>query len=238
MSEISQQEIKVLRNIFAPLIGIKIDWLSIPHQALPGFEPSQIAVIVNTLIDGILPQIELISSTKENQEKLKTIGLQKSPNFIGERESYPDYIHISGKRVELKGLFVDNLSLKLKRPPTPREPSARLKENITINSIDIAKDVLLIAAIQLQEENGFCSPFIVDIEVLSMVECIKARDKRLEETGGKWIDGIPKVVSTVGKKKLKVGQILLDADYEKDTNFGKLKRIPYKPLQDFLSKWT
>ncbi|MFN9399126.1 MAG: hypothetical protein ACK57R_02240, partial [Dolichospermum sp.] len=59
-----------------------------------------------------------------------------------------------------------------------------------------------------------------------------------EETGGKWIDGIPKVVSTVGKKKLKVGQILLDADYEKDTNFGKLKRIPYKPLQDFLSKWT
>jgi hypothetical protein len=33
MSEISQQEIKVLRNIFAPLIGIKIDWLSIPHQA-------------------------------------------------------------------------------------------------------------------------------------------------------------------------------------------------------------
>jgi len=135
-------------------------------------------------------------------------------------------------------LFVDNLCLKFKRPPTPREPSARLKENITINSIDIAKDVLLIAAIQLQEENGFCSPFIVDIEVLSMVECIKARDKRLEETGGKRIDGIPKVVSTVGKKKLKIGQILIDADYEKDTNFGKLKRIPYKPLQDFLSKWT
>jgi hypothetical protein len=84
---------------------------------------------VNTLLDRILPQIELISSNKENQEKLKNIGLQKSPNFIGERESYPDYIHISGKRVELKGLFVDNLSLKLKRPPTPREASARLKEN-------------------------------------------------------------------------------------------------------------
>jgi hypothetical protein len=65
MSEISQQEIKVLRNIFAPLIGIKIDWLSIPHQALPGFEPSQIALIVNTLLDSILPQIELISSNMD-----------------------------------------------------------------------------------------------------------------------------------------------------------------------------
>ncbi|WP_228037079.1 hypothetical protein [Cuspidothrix issatschenkoi] len=69
MSEISQPEIKILRNIFAPLIGIKIDWLSIPRQALPGFEPSQIAVIVNTLLDGILPQIELISNDRENQEK-------------------------------------------------------------------------------------------------------------------------------------------------------------------------
>ncbi|MBD2137751.1 hypothetical protein H6F32_09150 [Anabaena sp. FACHB-1237] len=238
MSDISQQEIQILKNIFTPLIGIKIDWLTIPQQALPGFEPSQIAVIVNTLLDGILPQIELISSDIENQEKLKNIGLQKSPSIIGERESYPDYIHLSGKRVELKGLFVDNLSLKLKRPPTPREPSARLKENITINNINTEKDVLLIVAIQIQEENRFCSPYIVDIEVLSMVECIKARDKRLQETGGKWIDGIPEVVSTAGKKKLKIGQNLTDADYEKDTNFGKLKRIPYQPLQDFLSKWT
>lgn len=45
-------------------------------------------------------------------------------------------------------------------------------------------------------------------------------------------------MSTAGKKKLKIGQNLTDADYEKDTNFGKLKRIPYQPLQDFLSKWT
>jgi hypothetical protein len=31
-------------------------------------------------------------------------------------------------------------------------------------------------------------------------------------------------------------QALTDQDYEKDTNFGKLKRIPYPPLQKFLGK--
>ncbi len=126
----------------------------------------------------------------------------------------------------------------MKRPPTRREPSARLKENITIDTIDSERDVLLIAAIQLREDNGFCSPFIVDIEVISMVECIRARDKRLLDAGGKWINGIPKVVSQKGRKKLQLGQTLMDNDYEKDTNFGKLKRIPYQPLQDFLNKWT
>ena len=238
MPEISHQKLQELRNTFAPLIGIKIDWLTIPDRALQGFEPSQIAVIINTLLDGILPQIQLISTNEQNQEKLKNIGLQKSPSNIGERESYPDYIHVSGTRVELKGLFVDNITLKLKRPPTRREPSARLKENITIDTIDSERDVLLIAAIQLREDNGFCSPFIVDIEVISMVECIRARDKRLLDTGGKWINGIPKVVSQKGRKKLQLGQTLMDNDYEKDTNFGKLKRIPYQTLQDFLNKWT
>lgn len=106
MPDISPQKLQELRNTFAPLIGIKIDWLTIPDRALQGFEPSQIAVIVNTLLDGILPQIQLISTNEQNQEKLK------------------------------------------------------------------------------------------------------------------------------------LGQTLMDNDYEKDTNFGKLKRIPYQPLQDFLAKWT
>lgn len=237
MPDITQQEILILRDTFMPLVGMKIDWLSIPDQALQGFEPSQVAVIVNTLLDGILPQIQLLATTEENKAKLKNIGLHKAPNTIGQRESYPDYVHISGKRVELKGLFVDNPDLKLKRPPTPREPSARLKENVTLENIDPAKDVLLIAAVQIQEENGMCSPFIVDIEVFSIVECLRARDNRLYETGGKWISKLPKVVSNLGQQKLKAGQLLTDDDYEKDTNFGKLKRIPYKPLQDFLSKW-
>lgn len=234
---ITHDELEELRNILAPLIGIKIDWLSLPDKALLGFEPSQIAVIVNTLIDGILPQIELLATNEDNREKLSRIGLSKSPGILGERESYPDYIHISGKRIELKGLFVDNKELELKRPPTRREPSARLKENVTIDVIDPKNDILLIAAVQLKEIEGFCSPHIVDLAVLSMIECIKARDERLRITGGKWIDGLPKVISIKGSIKLKRGLELTDADYEKDTNFGKLKRIPYPPLQAFLSKW-
>ena len=50
---ITQKELNELRETLSPLIGIKIDWLSLPDKALSGFEPSQIAVIVNTLIDGI-----------------------------------------------------------------------------------------------------------------------------------------------------------------------------------------
>ena len=129
--EITQEELDELKATLNPLIGLRIDWLSLPDQALLGFEPSQIAVIVNTLIDGVLPQIELLATNEENKRKLTNIGLSKAPGVLGERESYPDYIHMSGKRIELKGLFVDNDELKLKRPPTKREPSARLKENRT-----------------------------------------------------------------------------------------------------------
>lgn len=236
MTRISQENLDSLYGVFSPLIGMKIDWLSIPEAALKGFEPSQIAVIINTLLDGILPQIELLATDAVNAEKLKHIGLSKAPGEAGEREGYPDYLHVSGRRVELKGLFVDNPKLKLRRPPTPREPSARLKENITLDKIDPENDILLIGAIKLEEEGGRCYPFIIDIGLFSMWECIKARDKRLLNGGGKWIGGIPLVISKKGRKKLKRGESFTEADYEKDTNFGKLKRIPYPPLQTFLKK--
>lgn len=238
MSDITEKELNELYEAIKPLLNMKIDWLSIPDDALEGFEPSQVAVIVNTLLDGILPQIELLAIDEENKKKLQDIGLSKAPGVLGEREGYPDYVHISGKRVELKGLFVDNPNLKLKRPPTKREPSARIKENVTMEVIQPENDALLIAAVQLKEENGLCSPFIVDIGIFSVVEVVRARDKRLFDTGGKWIDNLPKVISKRGALKLKSGQELTDGDYEKDTNFGKLKRIPYKPVQDFLKKWT
>ncbi len=48
MPDITPLELESLRQVFQPLVGLKINWLSIPNQALPGFEPSQIAVIVNT----------------------------------------------------------------------------------------------------------------------------------------------------------------------------------------------
>jgi len=237
MSPIAPEELQRIREHFKPLIGLRIDWLSLPEKALPGFEPSQIAVIINTLLDAALPQVELLATDPENRSKLEHLGLEKAPGDIGDRESYPDYIHTSGYRVELKGLFVDNPSLKMKRPPTRREPSARLKENITEENVDPDKDLLLVAAVQLQEAgDGLCYPYIIDIEIFPMIECIRARDRRLLEAGGRWHNGVPQVVKKESRWKLEEGLPLTDEDYAKDTNFGKLKRIPYPPLQEFMRK--
>ncbi len=101
MTDISPKELEALYKAFAPLIGLRITWLSIPEGALLGFEPSQIAVIVNTLLDAILPQIQFLASDEENADKLASIGLSKAPGVIGQRETYPDYVHVSGRRVEL-----------------------------------------------------------------------------------------------------------------------------------------
>ena len=237
MADITEGDLQALREAFIPLIGLRITWLSIPSGALAGFEPSQIAVIVNTLLDGILPQIQLLALDEENAAKLAGVGLSKAPGIIGQRETYPDYVHLSGRRVELKGLFVDNPDLSLKRPPTDREPSARIKENVTMNIIDPANDALLVAAVQLRPYQGNdCSPYVTDIGVFSMVECIRARDDSLAARGGKWIAGVPKVVKKSSIVKSLDRKRLLNSDYEKDTNFGKLKRIPYPPLQDFMRK--
>jgi len=237
MADIKHDDLESLRRAFSPLVGLRITWLSIPSGALVGFEPSQIAVIVNTLLDAILPQIEFLASDKDNAVKLAGIGLSKAPGVVGQRETYPDYVHVSGRRVELKGLFVDSPELALKRPPTDREPSARLKENVTMDVIDPANDALLIAAVQLRaDEAGQCSPYIIDIGVFSMVACVRARDQSLTERGGRWIDGVPKVIKKTRAGKLKSERRLQDLDFEKDTNFGKLKRIPYAPLQEFMRK--
>lgn len=192
---------------------------------------------MNTLLDGILPQIQFLATDQENAAKLAGIGLSKAPGTRGQREAYPDYVHVSGRRVELKGLFVDNPALALKRPPTDREPSARIKENVTMDIIDPANDALLVAAVQLRpDEAGFCAPCITDIGVFSMVECVRARDNSLAERGGKWIARIPKVLKKASMEKVRAGRRLYNSDFEKDTNFGKLKRIPYPPLQDFMRK--
>lgn len=237
MTDITELDLQQLNKAFAPLIRLRITWLSIPDRALAGFEPSQIAVIVNTLLDGILPQIQLLALDQENAAKLAGVGLSKAPGVIGQREAYPDYVHVSGRRVELKGLFVDNPDLAFKRPPTDREPSARIKENVTMDIIDPANDALLVAAVQLRpDQEGLCSPYVIDIGVFSMVECLRARDASLAERGGKWIGGVPKVVKKSSMAKFKAGKQLQDSDYEKDTNFGKLKRIPYPPLRNFMQK--
>jgi hypothetical protein len=201
LASITQKQLDRLRQEFEPLIGLRVDWLILPQAALPGFEPSQIAVIVNTILDAAMPQIELLARTPENRTKLAHVGLSKSPGQIGQRESYPDYIHKSGFRVELKGLFVDNPDLNLKRPPTKREPSARLKENIKLSDINPDLDVLMLAAVQLQESEGTCFPVIVDIGVFPMAACIEARDRRLAEAGGRWFRGVPQVVKKKSMRK-------------------------------------
>ena len=83
---------------------------------------------------------------------------------------------------------------------------------------------------------GICHPVIIDVELFSMIECIKARDSRLVNAG-RWLnDKIPQVVKTTLRGKFMRGEPLTDGDHEKDTNFGKLKRIPYPPLQAFMRK--
>jgi hypothetical protein len=41
MPEISRRGLEELNREFEPLLGLKIDWLSVPEKALAGFEPSQ-----------------------------------------------------------------------------------------------------------------------------------------------------------------------------------------------------
>ena len=103
--------------------------------------------------------------------------------------------------------------------------------------IDPANDALLVAAVQLRaDETGQCSPYVTDIGVFSMIECVRVRDQSLANRGGRWIDGVPKVVKKASRDKFRAGGQLPNLDFEKDTNFGKLKRIPYAPLQEFMRK--
>ena len=54
---------------------------------------------------------------------------------------------------------------------------------------------------------------IVDLAVLSIVKCIKARNKRLADTGGKWIDGLPKVISKKGANRNTKIRLILAAEF-------------------------
>ena len=100
----------------------------------------------------------------------------------------------------------------------------------------------------LPDDRDLYSPTIVDIGLFSMIDCILARDDRLTRSGGKWFGDFetPCVPSKIGRKRSKQGDALDDSlygrkesegkDFNEDTNFGKLKRVPYRPLQLFLKK--
>lgn len=242
-SRISEAEVAVLREAFKPLLHHQFRFLSLPIGSLVGFEPSQIGTICGSLMDACLPYLGL--------EGIPELRLTKHQGILGEREGYPDYKHSSGFRVELKLLYMDNHDLKMKRPPTAREPSARLTQKVTVKNVQPDKDAMLILAYQLhpQDENPtFVSPTVMDYEVFSMIELVEARDKRLLDCEGRWFGNYetPTIVSKIGRKKLENG-LALDTsvygrkesegkDFNEDTNFGKLKRIPHGALQAFLAK--
>lgn len=247
-TKITQEEIDVLSRALNPLVGIQLPVLNIPKDILAGFEPSQIGTIIGAIMDACIPQLPAILPSNELVGKL---GLAKCGGEIGEREGYPDYVHTSEKRVELKLLYVDPVDVEMKNPPTPREASARITQKVTVKNVDPVNDVLLVVAYQLQPNKGdtnLFSPTIIDLGIFSMMDCILARDQRLLESGGKWFGNFetPAVLSKAGRKKKADHQVTDDStygrkesegkDYNEDTNFGKLKRIPYEPLQRFLKK--
>ena len=110
---------------------------------------------------------------------------------------------------------------------------------------------MLLISYQLQtssQNNDAVSPTIIDFRLLSMIELIAARDKRLTDAGGRWFGNYetPGVISKVGRAKQAKGLALNTSiygrkesegrDFNEDTNFGKLKRIPYPALQTFIKE--
>ena len=241
LDRITSEQLSNLQNALHPLIGQQFQMLTLPIIVLQAFEPSQIGTIVGSLMDALIPHLSDIPS----------VGLTKHEGILGNREGYPDYRHTSGFRLELKLLYVDNPQLKMKKPPTPREPSARLTQKVTVKNVVPHTDALLLIAYQLQpqqQNSELVSPTIIDLGVLSMIELIEARDNRMIAGGGRWFDNFetPTVLSEQGLRK-RTQNATLDTssygrkasenrDYNEDTNFGKLSRIPYPFLQDFLQK--
>lgn len=230
-----------LRSALSPLLETPISYLKLPIETAGQLEPSQIGTTVGTLTDMMLPSLAMG----------KGIGLTKAAGLLGDREGYPDFEHESGYRLELKGVFTDNPAIGLKKPPTPREPSARITQKVTVKNVDPDRDALLLLVYQLQalpDDPKLISPTIVGIGIFPVIECINARDARMLQAGGRWFGDYetPTILSHAGKQAIKRGDQLNEDTYgrkeseghhfNEDTNFGKLKRIPYLPLQRFLKE--
>jgi hypothetical protein len=228
-----------LRRALHPLCGSQVKHLQLPTELALYIEPSQVGTIVGTLTDLLLPRIALERS----------VGLKKAAGILGDREGYPDFEHEAGYRIELKGAFRDNPQVPMKKPPTPREPSARLTQKVTVKNVARDRDALLVLVYELQalrEDPTLLSPTIVDLGLFPVIDCINARDHRMVQGGGRWFGNFetPTILSKAGKKARTAGLRLVETGYgrkesegyhfNEDTNFGKLKRIPYRPLQEFL----
>ncbi len=243
--DITEADLQQLRDGLRPLIGCSFRMLSLPLVALMSVEPSQVGSMVGNLMDAMIPHL---GTTNE----LHDVDLTKYTGVTGDREGYPDYQHKSGFRLELKLLFVNNPALKTKRPLTPREPSARITQKVSLDDVDAKQDALLVIAYRLEIRDdmpGAVSPKIVDLDVFPMAAVVRARNDNLSRRGGIWFgkDKTPAVISLIGRKKMAEGKELDNTsygrksqerkDYNEDTNFGKLNRIPYAPLTSFLKKF-
>ena len=245
---VTDAEIAGLGSKLEGLIGVRLDVLQLPRSVLRAFEPSQIGTIVGALMDACIPEL---ATLLRGQGGAGRHGIAKHEGILGEREGYPDYRHETGLRLELKLLYKDPEGVEMKMPPTPREASARLTQKVTLKNVQPKTDVLMVVAYQLQAREDavdLFSPRIVDIGLFPMIDCILARDDRLQRSGGKWFGNYetPCVPSKIGRRKLRCGEPLDDSaygrkksegkDFNEDSNFGKLKRVPYQPLQAFLKK--
>lgn len=237
----TEDALRELRNALQPLCGVQVKYLQLPTDLALQIEPSQVGTIVGTLTDLLLPRIAIEQG----------IGLTKAAGILGDREGYPDFEHNSGYRIELKGAFRDNPKVPMKKPPTPREPSARLTQKVTVKNVDVARDALLLLVYELEpvrDDPTLLSPTIVDVGLFPVIECIKARDHRMLSGGGRWFGNYetPTILSKAGRKAQGGGVALNETGYgrkesegyhfNEDTNFGKMKRIPYRPLQEFLKQ--
>ena len=235
---ITDAEIAKLTKHMSGLMDVQFSSLALPIVAIEAFEPSQVGTIVGSLMDALIPHLP----------NADAIGLRKAPGILGEREGYPDYT-LGLYRLELKLIYVDNPALTMKRPPTRREPSARLTQKVTIRNVIPSTDAMLLISYQLQpnrERSEAVSPTIIDYRVFPMSDLIEARDRRLSDAGGRWFGDYqtPVVLSKKGRAKRRLNEPLDTSsfgrkegegkDYNEDTNFGKLKRIPYQPLDQFI----
>jgi len=248
IARISAAEIEALRQALQPLVGVQSELLKIPREILKCFEPSQIGTIVGTLMDACIPQLSTILPGNKSPGQL---GLTKHAGILGDREGYPDFQHASGKRLELILLYVDPIGVQMKKPPTPREASARITQKVTVKNVVAATDVLLVLAYQLHLHAGepeLFSPTVIDLGLFPMIDCVIARDHRLTSRGGKWFGDYetPPVPSKIGRAKRVRKEARNEQvygrkeseghDFNEDTNFGKLKRISLEELQRFLKK--
>jgi hypothetical protein len=150
-------------------------------------------------------------------------------------------------RVELKTLYIDPEDVQMRAAAAAREPAARFR--VHGSQVRPHEDALMVLAYRLdplaEDPDTFC-PRVIDIGVFSAYDCVEARDKSLYENGGRWFGETPVVVSRRGAARLLRGEALdttrygrkeaEGADFNEHTNFGKLRRIPHKPLQQFLAQ--